>query len=102
VLGIRLAVAHALENHRSTSSDSLLWPDRFILERLAGLMFVSTDAFEESFRKPPPASRRWRPVTPATTGSPEPPLITIGVARARKMNPVELVSKEVAAGGKCR
>jgi hypothetical protein len=67
-------------------------------------MFVSTDAFREKF---PPAPAGVAATTPGgpcrhRLGSAEPPLITVGIARARKMNPVKTVSKEVAAGGKCR
>jgi hypothetical protein len=65
-------------------------------------MFFSTDAFRQKF---PPAPASVAATTPgglAATGSAEPPLITVGIARARKMNPVKTVSKEVAAGGKCR
>jgi hypothetical protein len=79
----------------------LLWPDRFILERLAGLMFVSTNAFQESV---PTAVG----IAEMTGGGPRAHRIrrtaadNVGTARARKMNPVKVVSKEVAAGGKCR
>jgi hypothetical protein len=38
----------------------------------------------------------------AGAGIAEPLLITVGIGSARKMNPVNAVSKEVAAGGKCR
>ncbi|RAV11073.1 hypothetical protein DQP57_12250 [Mycobacterium colombiense] len=69
----------------------MLWPDRFILERLAGPKFVGTDACEAS-----------RLHGPAAIGSTEPPLMAVDAAGARKMNPVNAVSKEVAAGGKCR
>jgi hypothetical protein len=103
VVGIRLAVAHALEDHRPTFPDSLLWPDRFILERLAGPMLVSTDAFEESCLTAAVGVAAMTGCVPARApSSAERPLMTVGTARARKMNPVKAVSKEVVAGGNCR
>ena len=101
MLGIRLAVAHTLENHWPISPDALLWSDRFMLETLVGRTFASTDESEENPRQLPSAThgdghdRRGRRVRHSL-------LVTVSAARDRKMNSGNAVSKEVTTSGKCR
>ncbi|BBZ70861.1 hypothetical protein MPRS_19540 [Mycobacterium paraseoulense] len=61
MLGIRLAVAHALEDHGPIFRDAMPGPDRFMLDRLARRRVGGVDAARIAGAPPTdrPDGRRW-------------------------------------------